>query len=104
MEYIEIDKELIPYNFEITFDNETYTFEVNYNALKDFFTISLYKNDEIIVLEEKLIYGKPLFENVKYKNISIPIIIPLDLSSKNKKVTFENLNEQVFLYLRSDEI
>lgn len=106
MEYIKIDKSLIPYKFDITLAGETYTFDVKYNALKDFFTIDLLKNDEVVVLGEKLIYGKPLFLSSQYKNVPKIDILPFDLANKTERITFENLNEQVFLFLvgEDDEI
>lgn len=103
MKYIEIDKDMIPYRFDITLEGETYTFEVNYNALKDFFTIDLLKNDEIIVLGEKLVYGKPLFMTARHKDIPKPIIIPYDVSENTERITFENMNKDVFLFLIGDE-
>lgn len=102
MEYIEIDKDLIPYRFDITLKEETYTFDVNYNYLKDYFTIDLFKNGEIIVLGEKLIYGKPLFLSAQYRDIPKVEIIPLDLSNQTERITFENLNNEVFLYIVGD--
>lgn len=99
MEYIEIDRDMIPYKFDITLQNETYTFQVNYNTLKDFFTIDLYKNNEVIVLGEKLVYGKPLFISSRYKDIPKVNIVPLDLTGRVERITFENLNEEVFLFL-----
>ena len=103
MEYIEIDKDMIPYRFDMTLEGETYTFEINYNALKDFFTIDLYKNDEVIVLGEKLVYGKPLFTTARHKDIPKTIIIPYDMSENTDRITFENMNKDVFLFLIGDE-
>lgn len=103
MKYIEIDKDLVPYKFDITLEGETYTFNINYNFLNDFFTIDLSKGDEIIVIGEKLIYGKPLFLSVLYKDIPKIDILPFDLSNRSKRITFENLNEEVFLFLVGDE-
>lgn len=103
MEYIEIDKNMIPYSFEITLNDKTYTFYVKYNVLKDFFTIDLYRNDEVIVLGEKLVYGKPLFSTSQYKDVPDVKIIPFDLTGKSERITFENLNEEVFLYLVGDD-
>lgn len=102
LNYIDIDKDLIPYSFDITLEGETYTFEVNYNDLKDFFTINLLKNDEVIVLGEKLVYGKPLFLTSSHKDIPKIDIIPFDLSQQTERITFENFNKQVFLYLVGD--
>ncbi len=99
MQYIEIDKDMVPYKFDMTLEGETYTFQVNYNVLKDFFTIDLLKNDEVIVLGEKLIYGKPLFLSSRYKDIPKVNIVPLDLTGRAERITFDNLNEEVFLFL-----
>jgi hypothetical protein len=103
MEYIEIDKDMIPYRFDMTLEGETYTFEVNYNALKDFFTVDLLKNGEVIVLGEKLVYGKPLFMTARHKDIPKIIIIPYDMSENTDRITFENINKDVFLFLIGDE-
>lgn len=102
MEYIDIDKDLVPYKFEISLLDETYTFNVEYNSMKDYFTVDLYKDSEIIVLGEKLIYGKPLFLTSLYKDIPKVRIIPLDLAGKAERISFENLNEEVFLFLIGD--
>lgn len=102
IEYIEIKKELIPYSFDITIEDITYTFDVNYNQLNDFFTLDLLKNSELITLGEKLVYGKPLFLSALYKEVPDISIIPYDLSENTKRITFDNLNESVFLYLVGD--
>lgn len=99
MEYIDINKSLIPYSFDITLVGETYTFEVNYNSKYDFFTIDLLKNNEVIVLGEKLIYGKPLFTSSQHKDIPKIDLLPYDLSDNTERITFNNMNESVFLYM-----
>ena len=104
IDYISIDKSLIPYAFDITLEEETYTFEVNYNNANDFFTINLLKNSVIIVLGEKLVYAKPLFLSAVHKDIPWPTIIPFDLSENTERITFENLSESVFLYILEGEV
>lgn len=99
MDYINIDKSLIPYEFEIKIKDETYRFIVSYNSDYDFFTIDLYKGEEAIVIGEKVVYGRPLFVSALYRDIPKAYILPFDLAQKEDKVTFENFNEQVFLYL-----
>lgn len=103
MEYIKIDKELIPYEFEIILKGETFKFEINYNNSHDFFTVDLYKNNEIIILGEKLVYGRPLFLPCLYKEVPKVYILPYDVSGNSDRITFENLNEEVFLYLVEDD-
>lgn len=102
MNYIEIDKESIPYSFEMQLENVSWEFEIRYNADYDFFTIDLLRAEELIVSGEKLIYGKPLFENVQTKP-SIPII-PFDESGNAKRVGWDELENNVFLYLMDGEM
>ena len=95
---IEITKELIPYTFEILLADELFTITVNYNSYADMFTLCLEKDGEIICAGEPIIYGVPLWENLfvcgKYPELDI---VPLDESDSMNQVTFENLNERVFL-------
>ena len=103
-QYIEIDKEAIPYRFEIELANEIFEMEVNYNESYDFFTIDLYKNNTPLILGEKLILDRPLFENSV--NIELPKvkIVPKDRANVAKRITFDNMNESVFLYLEEGEV
>lgn len=102
MEYIEIEKELIPYQFEIGLDGESFEFHVNYNQTHNFFTVDLYKNDEVLVLGEKLVYNQPLFTTATHKDIPNTVIVPFDLAGSVDRITFNNLNEEVFLFLVGD--
>jgi len=97
-QYISIDKELIPYTFDITLDGETFTFEINYNAMRDFFTVNLLKNNNYIVQGQKIVYGVPLFLNHQHLEVPKSPIIAYDLALNEDSVTWENLNETVFLW------
>ncbi|GGA31044.1 phage baseplate plug family protein [Psychrobacillus lasiicapitis] len=101
-EYIEIEKELIPYRFEIELGAELFEMEINYNLMHDFFTIDLYKDNEVLVYGEKITYGVPLFAEVYDSRFPGPTIVPIDESGQEQRVTFENLNETVFLRLVND--
>ena len=101
LEYINIDKNSIPYEFEMSINNVTYRFLVKYNSIGDFFTIDLYKGKEVLVLGEKVIYKKPLFTTTQY--LDLPTIIPYDTTGKAKDVTFGNLGEDVFLFIVGDD-
>lgn len=99
MEYIEIEKDMIPYRFDISLEGKTYTFEVHYNAENDYFTIDLCRNDQLVIAGVKIVYGRPLFAAHKYLDVPQVPIVPLDLSGQTKRVTWRNLNETVFLWL-----
>ncbi|TQR21794.1 phage baseplate plug family protein [Psychrobacillus vulpis] len=101
-EYIEIEKELIPYRFEIELGAELFEMEINYNLQHDFFTVDLYKDDKVLIYGERVTYGVPLFEEVFDSRFPGPTIKPIDESGQEQRVTFENLNETVFLRLVND--
>lgn len=103
LEYIDIDKDLIPYEFEIAIEGTTYKVKVNYNSIGDFFSLDLFKGKQTLILGEKIVYGKPLFLTTLYKDVPSISIIPYDLSKESKEITFENFNEQVFLFLVGDD-
>ncbi len=106
MRLINIDKNRIPYEFEIALSNGIYQFELYYNETGDFFTANLSKDHIRIVNGEKLVYGVPLFENLRHLDVPKDFIIPYDITKPRlkhaEKITWENLNEDVFLYVIED--
>lgn len=96
---IEVDKALIPYRFRVNLGDSTFEVEVFYNLEYDYFTVNLWYLGALIVQNEKLMYGKQLFTNLKYLPLPAVGIIPLDLSGQADRITFENLGESVFLYV-----
>lgn len=97
-----IEKEQIPYQFETEFNSFLFTFEVHYNAEYDFFTVDLYRNDELIVYGEKIVYGQQLFESLN--DDTLPELIPLDPSEKETKITYDNLGKTVLLQVIDDAV
>lgn len=100
MLYIPIDKEAIPYQFDIEIAGESFTFDLRYNERFDFFTVDLYKDGELVVYGEKVVYGRALFSTYP-DDSKIPKypIVPLDEAGKEDKVTYANLGETVFLFI-----
>ena len=98
-EYIDIDKNEIPYTFEIDLAGTVYQLEINYNQSFDYFTVDLFKDNIALVVGEKLILNQPLFRN--FVSIDLPkrTIIPLDRANNAKRITWDNFNETVFLFV-----
>ena len=99
-----IEKELIPYSFDILLGAEWFNLEFHYNETADLFTVTLSKDEEVIVYNEPVIYGKPLFSDL-YQSGTYPAldIVPFDESEQETAVTWDNFNETVFLTVKQGE-
>lgn len=97
--YIDVDKTAIPYDVELELSGEIYQLEFSYNRQFDFFAVDLFKNGVALVMGEKLILNRPLWRN----NVDIDIpkvqLIPKDRAGVATRITYENMNETVFLYV-----
>lgn len=103
--YIEIDKTLIPYRFDITLAGDVFFFDVRYAETTGIFTIDLYDADEeAIVYGEPLVYGQALFEDVVDERLPLNRLVPFDPSGNESVVTFQNLGDTVFLFDVSEPI
>ena len=95
-----INKNMIPYRFDIILAGEVFEIGVKYNNYADLFTMSLTKNKELICAGEPVIYGVPLFKDIyvsgKYPTLKI---VPFDESNENKEVTWDNFGETVRLII-----
>nr|DAS46911.1 MAG TPA: hypothetical protein [Caudoviricetes sp.] len=101
---IEIEKSEMPYNFDIVLGLDEYNLEFKYNEMSDLFTCTLSKDDEVLVYDEPLIYGTRLFCDV-YNADTFPCldIVPLDESSKENTVTFDNMGVTVLLTIDDED-
>lgn len=99
-----VDKSLIPYSFNILLGADWFTLEFRYNETANLFTVTLSKDDEVIVYDEPIIYGHILFSDV-YQSGKYPMlnIVPLDESGQETEVTYENFGETVFLTIEGGE-
>lgn len=103
MEYIEIEKDLIPYRFDISIAEEIFTFEVHYNPSYDFFTVDLERDGEMLVYGEKLVYGQTLFYDVQDNRFPKFPIVPWDESGNSTAVSWKTLQTSVFLYVIDED-
>lgn len=98
MQVLEINKSIIPYTFHILLAGELFEFRIDYNNTGDFFTVSLSKNGETLCTGEPIIYGFPLFGDLKTRgNFPKVDITPIDKSGEMCTVTFDNLSDLVLL-------
>lgn len=105
-DYIEIERDNVPYEFYITLADEMFLIGVDYNETAEFFTLKLSKLNEDsgkyeeICAGEPVIYGIPLWGDV-YRSGKFPAvaIVPLDESGENNAVTYDNIGDTVFLMI-----
>lgn len=103
MNIIEINKSLVPYDFDIVLGNETFNLRIDYNNLGGFFTAELTKGEETLCSGDPIIYGRKLFEEVRNSKFPAVNIVPLDPSDSYNAVTFDNLCEGVLLVVEDSE-
>lgn len=102
MEYINIEKNNVPFSFNITLGAELFYFDIYYNKREDLYTISLYDSERnVLVHGEPLIYGVPLFIDCWDLKFPILQLIPKDEALEVGCLTKDNFNEQVFLAVES---
>lgn len=97
--YIEIDKDLIPYRFDIELAGEFFTFKVNYNNRFDFFTIDVERDGEVLVIGEKLMLNKTLFSALTDQRLPKDYLIPFNDGGDDERITFDNLGKTVFVFV-----
>lgn len=103
--YIEINKALIPYTFNILLSDEMFEFRVDFNSVADLFTVTLSKNGVELCSGEPIIYGQPLFSDlINRGNFPKVTITPIDESNEHNAVTFDNLSKTVMLKVTDGEI
>ena len=97
---VTINKNLIPYNFDILLAGEVFNIRVDYNNIADMFTVALSKGNIVICEGEPIVYGIPLFKDIfisgKYPAVDI---IPYDESGEYDSVTYDNLSQTVLLVI-----
>lgn len=99
-----VDKNLLPYSFDILLGAEWFELEFHYNKAADLFTVTLSKDESVIVHNEPIIYGVTLFSDL-YQSGKYPMldIVPIDESGQETAVTYDNFNETVFLTIKQGE-
>ena len=105
MDYIEINKDIIPYTFDILLADELFHFRIDYNDTADFFTVSLSKNGVELCVGEPIVYGQPLFGDLMNRGRFPKVVItPIDYSGESNAVTYDNLSTTVLLRVTDGDL
>ncbi|PAE96781.1 phage baseplate plug family protein [Shouchella clausii] len=99
-DYVPIDVDGLPEQFEFDMENDMYVLQINYNETADFFTVDLYtRNMDPLVLGEKMILNQPLWSDLSVEGLPALSLVPLDESKAAQRVSKSNLMKTVFLYI-----
>ncbi len=106
IDYIQIEKELIPYEFNIDLGERLYVFGVNYNSVGDFFTADLSYNGEKLATGEKIVLNqflfREMFEDVNHnvdERYPTDMIMPLANDETIGSLGWYQLENNCFLYV-----
>jgi len=84
--------------FNLEFSGSEYEFEISYNKVNDSFYITIRDvNGEDIVTCEKIVYGEKIFADINFGDLPEDDFVPLDESGKCHSVTFETMNDGVYI-------
>ena len=104
MSKIPVSKTMIPYNFDISLGDEMFNIALGYNASADMFTAALSKGGTVICAGAPLIYGRPLFEQLRVgEGYPAVTVIPWGPSGTADRVTWDNFGDEVQLYVDDGE-
>ncbi|MCR8844208.1 hypothetical protein NQ117_10975 [Paenibacillus sp. SC116] len=96
MAILTIEKERLPYSFDMDMGTRTYTFDVRYNNKHDYFTMDISQGGTPLALGVKLVWGVPLFESMETTDFPLESIVPYG-SDPEELVSWETLGNSVFL-------
>ncbi|MCL0330694.1 phage baseplate plug family protein [Apilactobacillus xinyiensis] len=97
--YVPIDVDDLPEQFDYDIDDQTYILSIDYNEQGDFFTVSIATEDETwIVKNWKMFLNRPLFEGVVDERLPSTALVPMDESNQEKRISITNFGDTVFLY------
>lgn len=98
MKFLPVNKEQIPVNMSIVVEGKQYELIFNYNSSYDFFTVTLTKDGVALVVGEKMVLDRPLFETI-ISPFKETYFIPMDLSSQEQEISYENFGDKIFIWV-----
>lgn len=97
-DYINIERTTFPCSCDVQIGAEFFNFLFKYNKSCDLFTCTLTKGDTVLVYDEPVVYGKPMFSDIYIAGLfPAANIVPLDESGEYDTITFDNFLRNVRL-------
>ena len=103
-DYIDINLDDVPVQFDYTIDGIDFTFYLYYNEINDSYSIDLFDENGVkIVHGEKLIYGYSLFGSINDSRLPLINIVPMDEQGNETEVSKLNFTNTVQLFIKDTD-
>lgn len=100
--YVPIDTTDLPDIFDINLADEVYTLRVDYNAVADYYTITIIKDDKTILKQEPLVLGQLVGVDIPDKRLPRLDLRVMDETGQATEAGKADFGDNVKLYI--DEV
>ena len=98
-QYIPVDVDNLPVIFDITLAGEVYTFRIDYNKVADYYTATIYQDDQVLLMQEPLVLGNLVGFDLPDERLPRTDIRVMDEAGNSADAGEGVLGVQVQLYL-----
>ncbi|MBZ2200510.1 MAG: hypothetical protein ABF490_04620 [Lentilactobacillus hilgardii] len=101
-QYIPVDTDNFPNNIEIELGGGKYLIRIDYNDVADYLTITIAKDDRVLLSGEPLLLNNLVGQDIPDRNLPLDDIRVMDESGQALDAGFVNFGSDVEMYL--DEV
>lgn len=103
-EWLEIDRDSIPYSIYVDLRGTIIQFEFHYNTISDSFTVNLSDQDGGIIVEGKrIVYGADLLSSIVDDRLPPTLaIVPMDDAGMHQDITWNNISDIKLFFVWGD--
>lgn len=98
-QWIPVDVDNLPDIFDIELAGEAYTFRIDYNRIADYYTITIYYDDEAIIKQEPLLLGQRIGSALPGEGLPAIDLRVMDESGQAEDAGLGNFGNTVQIYL-----
>lgn len=97
--YIPVDVDNLPDNFDILLAGENYTFRIDYNTIADFYTATIIKDGVTLLSQEPLLLGQMVGIDIPNPELPSVDLMVMDETQQSEDAGKGNFGDNVQIYL-----